>query len=94
MGDQATTGIVVEAPALVGDLPRITVAQCGHQTLMAIDGEFADIEIWSHQRCSDPPALSRKEFQGFTALRAWAGQFYPDGGPAGTDPRRAHSGAV
>ncbi|MVU80337.1 Rieske 2Fe-2S domain-containing protein [Nocardia sp. ET3-3] len=38
----------------------------------------ADIEIWSHQRYSDPPALSRKEFDGFTALRAWARQFYPD----------------
>ncbi|MBF6135562.1 Rieske (2Fe-2S) protein [Nocardia otitidiscaviarum] len=37
----------------------------------------ADIEIWAHQRYSDPPALSRKEFQGFTALREWAVQFYP-----------------
>ncbi|WP_306362244.1 Rieske 2Fe-2S domain-containing protein [Nocardia sp. CC227C] len=37
----------------------------------------ADIEIWSHQRYSDPPALSRSEFRGFTALREWAVQFYP-----------------
>ena len=53
----------------------------------------ADIEIWAHQRYSDPPALSRKEYQGFTALREWARQFYPDGGPS-ADPHRQYSGAV
>lgn len=42
----------------------------------------ADINIWSHQRYSDPPALSRKEFEGFRALRRWAAQFYPDGRPS------------
>lgn len=54
----------------------------------------ADIEIWSHQRYSDPPALSRKEYQGFTALREWARQFYPGAGQAGPDPHRQYSGAV
>lgn len=55
----------------------------------------ADIEIWAHQRYSDPPALSRKEFTGFKALREWAVQFYPDGGPSGVDPdRQPASGAV
>jgi 3-ketosteroid 9alpha-monooxygenase subunit A len=38
-----------------------------------------DIHIWSHQRYSDPPALTGAEFQGFSALRRWAQQFYPDG---------------
>jgi 3-ketosteroid 9alpha-monooxygenase subunit A len=38
-----------------------------------------DIHIWSHQRYSDPPALSSSEFEGFTAIRNWARQFYPDG---------------
>ena len=38
-----------------------------------------DIHIWSHQRYSDPPALSQREFEGFTAIRKWAKQFYPDG---------------
>jgi 3-ketosteroid 9alpha-monooxygenase subunit A len=38
----------------------------------------ADIEIWSHQRYADPAALVKDEYAGFTALRAWAGQFYPD----------------
>lgn len=37
-----------------------------------------DIDIWSHQRYSDPPALSSSEFEGFTAIRNWAKQFYPD----------------
>ena len=38
----------------------------------------ADIVIWSHQRYADPAALSRGEYPGFTALRSWAQQFYPD----------------
>ena len=42
-----------------------------------IDQFEADIHIWSHQRYSDPPALSQKEFDGFRALRHWAEQFYP-----------------
>src|SRR6202008_2130144 len=42
-----------------------------------------DVYIWSHQRYSDPPALSASEFKGFTAIREWARQFYP-GGRGGT----------
>src|SRR5277367_1925923 len=38
-----------------------------------------DIEIWRHQRYSDPPALASAEYEGFTAIRKWARQFYPDG---------------
>ena len=38
-----------------------------------------DIEIWRHQRYSDPPALATDEYAGFTAIRKWAKQFYPDG---------------
>jgi 3-ketosteroid 9alpha-monooxygenase subunit A len=38
-----------------------------------------DIEIWQHQRYSDPPALAADEYEGFTAIRQWAKQFYPDG---------------
>jgi 3-ketosteroid 9alpha-monooxygenase subunit A len=42
--------------------------------------QFAqDIHIWSHQRYSDPPALATAEHEGFTAIRGWAMQFYPDG---------------
>jgi hypothetical protein len=35
-----------------------------------------DIEIWQHQRYSDPPALAADEYAGFTAIRKWAKQFY------------------
>lgn len=38
-----------------------------------------DIHIWEHQRYSDPPALASSELEGFTAIRRWAMQFYPDG---------------
>ena len=38
-----------------------------------------DVHIWRHQRYSDPPALANSEMEGFTAIRKWATQFYPDG---------------
>jgi 3-ketosteroid 9alpha-monooxygenase subunit A len=38
-----------------------------------------DVHIWGHQRYSDPPALATAEYEGFTAIRQWAKQFYPDG---------------
>lgn len=38
----------------------------------------ADIVIWSHQKYADPAALARGEYPGFTALRKWAQQFYPE----------------
>jgi phenylpropionate dioxygenase-like ring-hydroxylating dioxygenase large terminal subunit len=44
---------------------------------MVIDQFAADIEIWRHQRYTDRPALSSSEYDGFTAFRAWAAQFYP-----------------
>ncbi|CAN5421217.1 Rieske 2Fe-2S domain-containing protein [soil metagenome] len=37
-----------------------------------------DVAIWSHQKYASPAALSRGEYPGFTALRKWAEQFYPD----------------
>ncbi|MGV9669731.1 Rieske 2Fe-2S domain-containing protein [Gordonia sp. NPDC003504] len=62
---------------------------------LVIEQFAADVEIWSHQRYSDPPALSRREFRGFTALREWARQFYPDDGvPIDLDPACPHSGAI
>jgi hypothetical protein len=56
--------------------------------------QFAqDIEIWRYQRYSDPPALATAEYEGFTAIRRWAMQFYPDGrgGSAASlaEPRKA-----
>ncbi len=43
-----------------------------------------DIHIWAHQRYSDPPALAQSEYQGFTAIRQWALQFYPPDGKGGS----------
>lgn len=37
-----------------------------------------DIEIWSHQRFEDPPALASVEGLAFRDLRRWARRFYPD----------------
>ncbi|MGN0065414.1 MAG: Rieske 2Fe-2S domain-containing protein [Nocardioides sp.] len=53
-----------------------------------IDQFAADIVIWSHQKYADPAALVRGEYAGFTALRTWAQQFYPEGErmPVGLTP--------
>ena len=55
---------------------------------MVIDQFAADIEIWRHQRYTDRPALSTSEYDGFTAFRAWAAQFYPDA------PAQLHTAAA
>lgn len=39
----------------------------------------ADIAIFTHLRYTDTPALTGAEHDGFTALRRWATQFYPEG---------------
>jgi len=39
-----------------------------------------DIEIWAHQRYAEHPALTGGEYDGFTAIRTWAKQFYPEKG--------------
>ncbi|WP_433684915.1 Rieske 2Fe-2S domain-containing protein [Nocardia sp. CA-119907] len=62
---------------------RPDAAAKAQQLARAVIEQFeADIHIWAHQRYSDPPGLSQKEFQGFKVLRQWAAQFYPD--PTGT----------
>ena len=45
---------------------------------MVIDQFAADIEIWSHQRYRDTPALAPSESESFLEFRTWAAQFYPD----------------
>ena len=55
---------------------------------MVIDQFAADIEIWRHQRYTHRPALSTSEYDGFTAFRAWAAQFYPDA------PAQLHTAAA
>lgn len=45
-------------------------------------GQFeADIDIWSHQRYQDKPALAPTEHDSFMAFRRWAAQFYPESAP-------------
>ncbi|WP_194814125.1 Rieske 2Fe-2S domain-containing protein [Nocardia sp. XZ_19_385] len=57
---------------------RSGAAAKAQQVAEAVIAQFeADIHIWAHQRYSDPPGLSQKEFEGFKALRHWAAQFYP-----------------
>ena len=44
-----------------------------------IDQFLADVAIFQHLRYTETPALTGAEYQGFTALRKWAAQFYPAG---------------
>jgi 3-ketosteroid 9alpha-monooxygenase subunit A len=44
---------------------------------MANNQYLADLNIWRHQRYTDPPALATAEGKGFRSLRRWATQFYP-----------------
>jgi hypothetical protein len=45
---------------------------------MVIEQFEADIEIWSHQRYRESPALAPSEHKSFTEFRTWAAQFYPE----------------
>ena len=73
------------------DLPRHEAK--AHEFGEEVIRQFAqDVHIWSHQRYSDPPALSSSEYEGFTAIRKWAMQFYPDGrGGSAADLRASSS---
>jgi len=66
----------------IGRVPGVDTpkAEAKAQTFAhaVIDQFLADVNIWQHQRYSDPPALAGAETKGFTALRAWARQFYPE----------------
>lgn len=50
---------------------------------MANNQFLADLNIWQHQRYTEPPALATAEGKGFRMLRRWAMQFYPEGQPGG-----------
>ena len=56
--------------------PRTKAQEFGEEIIRQFT---QDVHIWQHQRYSDPPALSASEYEGFTAIRKWAMQFYPDG---------------
>ncbi len=77
-------------PAKDPERARIRAEEFGTEVIRQFS---QDIHIWSHQRYSDPPALSNSEYQGFTAIRNWAKQFYPDGiGGSAADVYAAQKG--
>ncbi|GJO41672.1 (2Fe-2S) ferredoxin [Mycobacterium marinum] len=55
---------------------ELKAAEFGREVIRQFE---QDIQIWAHQRYCDPPALTTDELAGFTAIRRWAKQFYPDG---------------
>lgn len=59
---------------------------------------LADVNIWSHQRYSEPPGLATQEAEGFRTLRRWATRFYPQGMPGSSfaeqDAGRVDGGQV
>jgi 3-ketosteroid 9alpha-monooxygenase subunit A len=65
-----------KTPGRDDERTRTRAREFGDEVIRQFD---QDVHIWSHQRYSDPPALASSEYQGFTAIRNWAKQFYPDG---------------
>jgi 3-ketosteroid 9alpha-monooxygenase subunit A len=61
----------------VDDGPRLPASQ-ERRLNLALNQFLADLEIWKHQRYTDPPALATDEVRGFIALRRWAKRFYPE----------------
>ncbi|OBK85216.1 2Fe-2S ferredoxin [Mycolicibacter heraklionensis] len=76
--DVRFTVYIGRSPHKPGDAARAEAraADFGREVIRQFE---QDIHIWSHQRYSDPPALATAEYEGFTAIRQWAKQFYPDG---------------
>jgi len=62
---------------LPGDDSPHQPASLEHRQRMANNQYLADLNIWQHQRYTDPPALATAEAKGFRELRRWAIQFYP-----------------
>lgn len=44
---------------------------------------LADVNIWEHQRYTEPPGLATAEAKGFRMVRRWATRFYPEGARGG-----------
>ena len=66
------------------DDPEKAAAIAGKLAYGVIEQVEHDIVIWKHQKYADPAALARGEYAGFTALRKWAEQFYPETEAAAT----------
>lgn len=71
-------------PAEAGRDPARAAAKAQEFGQMVIDQFQGDVAIWQHQRYAALPALAAAEAKGFTALRNWAKQFYPDRPPTAT----------
>jgi hypothetical protein len=50
-----------------------------HRRMKLANNQFlADVNIWAHQRYTEPPALATSEAKGFRELRRWITQWYPE----------------
>lgn len=58
--------------------PDESAARAAEHARGVIEQFEADLAIWKYQKYSDPAALAPGEYEGFSALRNWATQFYPD----------------
>ncbi len=43
----------------------------------AVKQVLADLNIWEHQKYTEPPVLASAEADGFRSMRRWARRFYP-----------------
>ena len=85
--DDATSDIrsILWLERLPGDTAA-RVPESLHKRIRIGNNQFlADVNIWEHQRYTEPPGLATAEAKGFRTVRRWATRFYPDG-EAGSDP--------
>ncbi|KAA2261215.1 Rieske 2Fe-2S domain-containing protein [Solihabitans fulvus] len=66
---------------LPGDRGDAIPAELTRRVRIANNQFLADVNIWAHQRYTEPPGLATEEARGFRQVRRWARRFYPPGEP-------------
>lgn len=92
--DEATSDIrsMVWLERLPGDDGERVPESLNKRIRIANNQFLADVNIWEHQRYTEPPGLVTAEAKGFRTVRRWATRFYPDGA-RGSDPADQWAGA-
>jgi nitrite reductase/ring-hydroxylating ferredoxin subunit len=66
-------------PRLAGDDAAAIPEKFDRQIRISNNQFLADVNIWEHQRYTEPPGLATAEAKGFRSVRRWARRFYPPG---------------
>ena len=91
--DEKTSDIrsMVWLERLPGDTGERVPASLDKRVRIGNNQFLADVNIWEHQRYTEPPGLATAEAKGFRMVRRWARRFYPPGSP-GSDEALQQAG--